>query len=93
MTIGGLTAINSVKCTKPTEAAPPPYCGKMPDGVDCYICKWSTRGFYRTPKSPQRSGLLGKRRNSGVGELFGKTENEQNAACSDVFAKVGKEKI
>lgn len=36
-----LQDIGHKKCGKPAEKAVPSYCGKMPDGVDCAVCKWS----------------------------------------------------
>lgn len=35
---------SNVKCTKPPEIPAPSYCGKAPDGVDCYICKFAKVG-------------------------------------------------
>lgn len=35
---------NQPECTKPPEVPAPPYCGKTPDGVDCYICKFAKVG-------------------------------------------------
>jgi len=28
------------KCTKPPKVPSPTLCGKAPDGIDCFVCKW-----------------------------------------------------
>lgn len=63
-------------CTKPPEVSAPPFCGKMPDGVDCDVCAWAGN---TKAKDDERDGVM-----------CNNTVNKEQESFADLFSQLPK---